>query len=215
MRLEEPADPDVGGAVQRSGVRRVDPRRQLQRRGCVCSRFREMDHVAGVHPAAGEVDVLPLVRAGCDDGVMDVRRPVLGRGLVPVAVGREEAQQQRDQRGRTGGGDDPVAGPQAPDHDPKRALRPDRRQVGGGGVAPRRRRPRGAVEPPPKNGGAVRIEDPKGATRQRRGRAYDRDLAVRGQARPADPNRVRRCRSPRRDVGSGPGSRCRHARHGR
>ena len=96
MRLQQPADPDLGLVLDRRAVPGIEPRRRFQQRGREAGRLAEMDHVAGVHPAAGHVDVFAGVGSALDDSVVQVRGAVQGRRLVAVAITREEAQEQRD-----------------------------------------------------------------------------------------------------------------------
>ena len=96
--LDEPPDADVRRGVQRGRIAGIDPSRQLQERGRDRGGLGEMERVAGVHPAAGEVELLALVGTGGDDRVVEVRGPVQRRGLTPVTVGGEEAQKDRNGR---------------------------------------------------------------------------------------------------------------------
>ena len=100
MGLEQPADADVGLRVERRRVGGVEQRRGLQQRGRERGRLGEVEHVAGVHPAAADLDRLAAVseRRRMDDRVVEMGRAVRARGLVAVAVGVEEAEDRRDRR---------------------------------------------------------------------------------------------------------------------
>ena len=133
--------PTSASASSAAGVGRVEPRGRLQQRGGERGRLGEVQRVAGVHPAAGDLDPLAGVRrgVGVDDRVVEVRRPVDRRGLVAVAVGGEEAEDRRAALGRRRRPSirPRLASAGLPDHDPVGAGVCDRAQVGGVGVAPR------------------------------------------------------------------------------
>jgi hypothetical protein len=76
MSLDQPADANVRRRVERVRLGRIEARRGLQDRGGVRGRLRELDHVAGVHPPAGQIEVLTGVRARRDLRVVQVRRAV-------------------------------------------------------------------------------------------------------------------------------------------
>ena len=60
MGGEQPADADVGLRAEPWRRRRIEAGRRLEHRRRERGRLREVDHVAGVHPAAGEVDRMTL-----------------------------------------------------------------------------------------------------------------------------------------------------------
>src|SRR3954468_2356092 len=89
VRLTQPADPDARSGVELRPVTRIEPRRGLEHRGRIRRRLGEMDHVAGVHPAAGEIEPPAVERSTLDGRVVEMRRAVEGR-LATVGVPREE-----------------------------------------------------------------------------------------------------------------------------
>ena len=96
MRLDQPANADRRFPAQRPGISVIEVRGRLEHHRGVRRGRREMDHVAGIHPATGEVEPGAAKGTGPDRGVVQVCRSVLRRRLATVTVGLEEAQHPAD-----------------------------------------------------------------------------------------------------------------------
>jgi hypothetical protein len=102
----QPPGPNRSRGVQLGAMARVDTGGGLQNRGGIGGGLREVDHVAGVHPAADEVEVPAVVGAALHRGVVEMRG-VVERGFPSVRVPREELEDRVDGVAGPGSADQP------------------------------------------------------------------------------------------------------------
>jgi hypothetical protein len=196
---QQPPDADVGLGLEQRSVGRVNPRGRLQR-GCrVGGRLREVQHVAGVHPAAGDVDPSPAVGGcvGVDQRVIEMGRAMQQRWLVAVAVGIEVAEDRADRALLGIVGDGQAMRANAPDPNEERAGSVGVSERGDVGMGERRRPAGRLAQTAAADPLAAEVGDREPPACQIAAAADDRELAVVDLARAADP-----------DHGPGLGRRC-------